>query len=101
MVGRTIGYIIREYTTLIIEDYTKRDNDPGIIIYQQLDLKLLFLENSYYKFYRNRFKIIRSKNHSKNPLCPDPPHHSHPHLKPSQIEVLTTKDNKLQSIFKI
>lgn len=65
MVGRTIGYIIREYTTLIIEDYTKRHNDTGIIIYQQLGLELLFLENSYYEFYRNRSKITRNKNHSK------------------------------------
>lgn len=42
MVGRTIGYIIREYTALIIMDYTKRHNNTAIITYQQLGLKFFF-----------------------------------------------------------
>lgn len=42
MAGRTIGCIIRDYTTLIIEDYTKRHNNTAIIIYQQLGLKFFF-----------------------------------------------------------
>lgn len=41
-VGRTTGYIIREYTTLIIISYTKRHNNTAIITYQQLGLKFFF-----------------------------------------------------------
>lgn len=54
-VGRTIGYIIREYTTLIIVDYTKRHNNTAIITYQQL---VLFLENSYEFCKATSFKEI-------------------------------------------